>query len=83
MNDRLIDFLFDLAQKPLTAKVFYPPNVGTLDPNLLEADVETLEDSERQGYLVISGRSHSDGRLRAVMVGLTGKGYEWASRLKG
>ena len=47
MNDRLIDFLFDLAQKPLTAKVFYPPNVGTLDPNLLEADVETLEDSER------------------------------------
>ena len=78
MTQRLIDFLFGLAQQPATTQRYYPPTVGSLDPTLFAQDVRTLEDLEAQGQLKLS---HYDSIRRGVRVELTSPGRAWAAGL--
>ncbi len=78
MNQRLIDFLFGLAQQPGAAQRYYPTTVGSLDPALFDQDIRTLEDLEAQGHLKLSD---CDRKRGGVKVELTGPGCAWAAGL--
>lgn len=80
MNERLKEFLFDLAQKSATAELWYPSTVGSLDEADFSEDLEELHGLEDDGLLKLS---HLDERRRGVRVELTvPEGREWAAGLK-
>jgi hypothetical protein len=78
MERRLINFLFNLAKEPATAKRYYPHDIGSLDPAAFIQDLRVLESLEAQGYLKLSSYELDKGGAR---VELTDAGRAWASGL--
>ena len=58
--------------------MWYPSNVGSLDPAIFAQDVTELEELEGLDYLTLS---HHDAKRGGVRVELTGPGHSWAAGL--
>jgi hypothetical protein len=47
MNQRLEDFLADLATKPASAMGYHPGTAGDIPPDVLEREAQALENDPR------------------------------------